>query len=322
MSTLADSLNLRPQEKRVIVVIAVVLFVILNVVLVFPRFKEYSIIQAQLKNTLGAIATNNAVIAKDNDPTTNGWRMQLAALEAQQGGMGAPKEIQLQQTVTALARASGVPPPETMSPVSQTVIGPGSQSEKFFESQSIRITVHSAEDALVRFLWDMGNDPSMIRVRELDLRPLDNNRYRLNAVITLTADYQKTGQAKPVLTATDAKAKPAAQPPTPAPAKAGVRAASLTNVTQPPARRGPATNPVPPAPGRAVPPPFPVPPMPGRAVTPPTPGQAATPPTAGRPITPPTPGRAVTPPAPASPAPGQSNMPAVPVRPPRTPAGG
>ena len=51
MSTSLDSLNLRPQEKRILVVIAVVVFVVLNLVLVVPRFKDYGKIKEQLKAT-------------------------------------------------------------------------------------------------------------------------------------------------------------------------------------------------------------------------------------------------------------------------------
>jgi hypothetical protein len=310
MSNLADSLNLRPQEKRIIVVIAFVVFVVLNLVLVFPRFKEYAKIHDQLIITQKTIATNKAVIFKDTNEV-NGLKGQLRDLEEQKGGAVTFKEIQLLETVSALARASGVPPPQSTSPVSSTVIGPGSQSDKFFESQSIRINVQSVEDALVKFLYDLGNDPAMIRVRELEMRPVDNNRYRLNAFITLIADYQKTAQAKPVLTAAGAAPKTAAQPPTPAPPRTGARAAS-TNVNPPPAGRGSAPAIGPPAPGRAA----------TSALPPPTAGRAITP----RGPVPPTPGRAVIPPMPVPPAPvlpamppvpGQSNLPAVPPRTPR-----
>src|SRR5208283_4328748 len=72
-------------------------------------------------------------------------------------------------------------------------IGPASQSDQFFERQSIRITAEATEDALVKFLYDVGNDPAMIRVWELQLNPLEPaQRFRLNASITLTADYRKT----------------------------------------------------------------------------------------------------------------------------------
>jgi hypothetical protein len=305
MSTFGKNLNLRPQEKRVIVVIAVIIFIILNIVLVFPRFRDYSIDKDQLWKTRGAIATNNAYIAKDIAP--GGFTEELARLEEQKGGAIAFKEIQLQETVTALARSSGVFI-QTISPASSAVIGPGSQADKFFESQSVRVNVQSAEDSLVKFLYDLGNDPAMIRVRELELRPLDNNRYRLNATFTLTAEYQKTLQAKPVLTAAEASPKKAGQPPAPATAKPAARVA--TNTANPPSpNRGTPTIPLPPVPGQRS-----TPPSPNRANQPLTPVKPM-PPTQGRPIMRPAPEPATKPPVPALPAlPAMSALPSMPAR--------
>lgn len=282
MSSALDSLNLRPQEKRVIVVIAAVVFVVLNLVLVFPRFKEYGKIEAELKKTRQTIATNNAIIAKDNDPV-HGWKKQLEDLEKQQGGVATFNEIALQETVTAQARVNNVFI-QTVSPVSFLRLGTASQSDKFFESESIRIVVQSPESNLVKFLYNVGNDPAMIRVWSLELNALDNNRYKLNAVITLTADYQKTAAPSPAPEKKPVIIKPPAQPTTPASPGAGARSAP-TNVNPATARRGP-----PPS----------VPPAPGRAVTPPSP----------------------VPSSPVPPAPGRSAVPPVPTRPPRTPVGG
>jgi hypothetical protein len=267
MSNWVDSLNLRPQEKRAIVAIAAVVFVILNLVLVFPHFKDYSQIQKQLKETSLAIATNKAIIAKDVNPV-NGLQVQLARLEKQPDGVVTfSKDIQLIQTVTDQARASGFIPTSQGAAAVQH-FGPTNLADKFFESQSARIQCQAAEDALVRFLFNLGNDPAMIRVRELDLKPVEPNRYKLNANITLIADYQKTNAPKAVLTATVAPPKPAAQPPAPVPKKAGARSAA-TNAA-PAASRTPPL-PAPPAPGRAGA--IPMPPVPTVPPVPPVPAR-------------------------------------------------
>ena len=269
MSSALDSLNLRPQEKRVIVVIVAVVFVVLNLVLVFPHFKDYGKIEAELKKTRQTIATNNAIIAKDKDPV-HGWKRELEDLEKQQGGVATFNEIALQETVTAQARVNNVFI-QTVSPVSFLRLGTASQSDKFFESESIRIVVQSAESNLVKFLYNVGNDPAMIRVWSLELHPLDNNRYKLNANITLTADYQKTAAPSPAPAKAVVTTNKAAQPSTPA-SRAGAPSPS-TNVNPATARRGPPPS-VPPAPGRAVTPPSPVPSSP----VPPAPGRSAVPP--------------------------------------------
>jgi hypothetical protein len=280
MSTLAGSLNLRPQEKRIIAVIAVVFFVVLNLILVFPHFKDYSNIQGQLKKTESDIQADRRIIEFDNAP--GGLKQHLSELQSGKGGSISSKEIQLQQTITDRARARGVFI-QTISGVSTTPVVPGSLSDKFFESQSIRIDVLAAEDNLVKFLWDVGNDPAMIRVRELQLHPTDNNRYKLNAIITLTADYQKTAPVQkptPILVET---------PKTPAKAATPPPSAARTTPTN--------ANPAP-APGRAGAPPLPTPPTPGRTNSAIRNPQSAIP-------------------SPTPPTPGRTNLPPVPPRPPR-----
>ena len=54
-----------------------------------------------------------------------------------------------------------------------------------------RISVDSQEPQLVSFLYNIGGDPAMIRVSELELSPQDQNRYRLRGTITLIANYAK-----------------------------------------------------------------------------------------------------------------------------------
>jgi hypothetical protein len=299
MNNLGDSLNLRPQEKRIIVVIAIIVFVVLNLVLVFPHFKDYGIYQKQLLDTRGAILKDKRVIELDNKP--GGLKEQLAQLQNGNGGVIASTPIELQKTITDQATGVFI---QTSGGVTPTRIGPESLADKFFESESIHMVVQAAEEPLVKFLYNVGNDPAMIRVRELELHPLDNNRYKLNAAITFTADYQRTvapKKAAPILT--PASVKTAAKAPT---------NASPTN-----AARSPATNATPAPPGKAPTPPAPsravAPPAPGRAGTPPAPGRAGTPPTPGRAGTPPTPGRAGTPPTPGQ----TNNLPPVPPRPPR-----
>ena len=280
MNNIGDSLNLRPQEKRIIVVIAIIVFVVLNLVLVFPHFKDYGIYQKQLIGTRQAIVNDKRVIELDNKP--GGLKEQLAQLQNGKGGVIASTPIELQKTITDQATGVFI---QTSGGVTPTHIGPESLADKFFESESIHMVVQAAEEPLVKFLYNVGNDPAMIRVRELELHPLDNNRYKLNAAITFTADYQRTvtpKKAAPILT--EAAVKTAAKAPTNASPTNTARSAS-TNAN--PASSG--KPPAPPAPGRAA-----APPAPGRAGTPPAPGRAGTPP-----------------------MPSQSNLPPVPPRLPR-----
>jgi len=226
MSAFVDSLNLRPQEKRIIVVIGVIVFVVLNFVFVFPQFKEKARTEAQLRATLQSNATEQVEIALDTNPA-NGLKKQLVKLQKQEGGDSGRfgGDIQLLKTVTDQARGAGMIV-QNWDPVSTSHMGVTNAGSQFFESQSMALKAMSKEENLVKFLYNVGNDPAMIRVRELDLRPGDANRYELSCRITLTADYKKTASTKAVPAKLEAPLVPTAKIPT----NTAPRAAARTNV--------------------------------------------------------------------------------------------
>jgi hypothetical protein len=75
-------------------------------------------------------------------------------------------------------------------------------NDVFFVEQVQNINVLAPEEQLVDFLYKLGNDSSMIRVRDLSLQP-DPPHMRLAADIKLVASYQKnpTGSAAKTSTA-------------------------------------------------------------------------------------------------------------------------
>ncbi|MGD1084040.1 MAG: hypothetical protein ABSA47_04715, partial [Verrucomicrobiota bacterium] len=242
MSTFIDSLNLRPQEKRLIGFVGVVAFVVLNLLFVRPHFKDYSSMKLQLQRTLFTNKLYSDKIAMDKS-----FQEELKKLQKQEGGSSTANlksEIQLQKTVSEKAHEANVNV-KNYDPVSLMRLGTNVASD-FFESQSIRITVEAMESNLVTFLVNVGDDPAMIRVQELDLHPLaDANRDKLAGQITLTADYKKNKE-----TATKpASTKPAASAPKPA-ATATIPAAPATKPAAPAGKPAtPATKPIqPPSP--------------------------------------------------------------------------
>jgi hypothetical protein len=209
MNSFFDSLNLRPQERRIIVVVGVIVFVTLNVMLVWPHFGDWNRLMIQINRARADIVRYNQEIAKDEDPK-NGFRKKLAKLQMQGGNKVLMSEQnQLQNTISEQAAKAGVVV-NVYAPIPTLHTGP---TNEFFEEQSVRITTESDEAQLVNFLFNVGTDSSMIRVRELDLKPLDQNRYRLRGNIILTANYQKKPATPPP--APPAAAKPLVRPPTP-----------------------------------------------------------------------------------------------------------
>ena len=182
-----DQLNLRPAEKRVVFVIIVVLFFVFNYVWVWPHFGDWGKIRGDLNTTRGKIADETKEILRDFD-ATNGYKKQLAHLEREQkGGVSQvfDESLLLQKTVGAQAPRCGV------DISSRTPGAPTQNTNEFFDEQTLSITFEAGESNLVNFLYNIGNDPSMVRIRELRLDPVDPGRYKLRGSILLAANYEK-----------------------------------------------------------------------------------------------------------------------------------
>jgi len=206
-----SQLNLTTQERRIVVVIFLVVIVVLNLLFVWPRFGDWARITKQLEEMRRTEDNYNRTIQLDLNPT-NGWRKDVDKLARQEGGSKIDTSVdpqnQLQQTIIAEERKTHVT-------VGNLTPGPV-KTNAFFEEDSTAITFESQEPQLVSFLFDMGNDPAMIRVAKLDLKPADlNTRYSLKGAITLTANYARKPAAA-VSAAAAVKpafgAKPAAAP--------------------------------------------------------------------------------------------------------------
>lgn len=263
MNNFLSQLDLTPQERRIVAIIFLVVIVVLNFLFVWPHFGEWGSINRQLGDMRNEIAKENRTIAIDRD-ATNGWQKQVATLIKKERKEGSSSldhstvdpQVQLQNTILAQERKTGVLI-KTRSP------GSVKTNDAFFEEHSTTISLESQEPQLVSFLYNMGNDPAMIRVAKLDLKPVDANRYKLNGSITLTANYAKkspTAGAHPAAVKPAPAAKSAAKPPTAPGAKpaaaAGTKPAGPP--ATPPVKRPPAGPPAPgarpPAPGAAKPP--------------------------------------------------------------------
>jgi len=196
-------LNLTVQERRIVMIIFAVVIVVLNYLFVWPRFGEWGRINKQLVQMRQTMTNNNRVILLDTNPS-NGWRKLVAQYALKEGGNVSEHpvdpQVQLQNAIMLEARKSGVNV--------QSYNAGSVKTNQFFEEHSTVITVESQEPQLISFLFNMGNDPAMIRVAKLDLKPADQNRYHLRGGITLTANYSRKPAAS-----TAKPAAPATKPP-------------------------------------------------------------------------------------------------------------
>ena len=206
MNGFLDQLNLTPQERRIVVVIAVVVFVVLNLLLVWPHFKDLGQVRKQLDDTRKKMQAWNKEILADVEPV-NGYKTTLKKLERQQGGGIINQQVQLQRTVSDQAIKTGVTVDE-IRPASSA----HPDTNEFYVEQSVKISFETQEAQLVNFLFNVGNDPAMIRVHELNLKTADANRYRLKGDAILTANY-----AKQTAVTAPKPSSPAGKPPAAAP---------------------------------------------------------------------------------------------------------
>jgi hypothetical protein len=97
-------------------------------------------------------------------PSTNGYKNEIGTtLERQQGGGIGNQQIQLQKSVSDQAIKTGVNVSETGPSLPARILTP-TNSTKNSLSRSLS---NARKSQLVNFLFNVGNDPAMIRVREL-----------------------------------------------------------------------------------------------------------------------------------------------------------
>src|SRR6266850_1439171 len=92
-------------------------------------------------------------------------------------------------------------------------VGQPAPTNQFFLERAQSLSIDAGEPQLVDFLYKLGSGSSMIRVRDLTLRP-DAPRFRLTGNIKLVASYQKKITARPTAGSTAPPAAPAAKPAT------------------------------------------------------------------------------------------------------------
>ncbi|MGA2866084.1 MAG: hypothetical protein ABSF95_16550 [Verrucomicrobiota bacterium] len=187
--------NLAPFEKRLVVGVGVVLFVVFNAWFVVPHFSDWERVGFRREKAQKKLLLFNAEIEQ--------LKTYKARIEQMKGeGYLVPAEDQVLHFATEVltkAAQSGV----SLSSFSRVTQRTNNQ---FFLEQSQTVTTTAKEQQLIAFLYNLGSSNSLIRVRDLGLRP-DAPRQQLNANIKLVASYQKN---LPVRAAPAAAARTAA----------------------------------------------------------------------------------------------------------------
>jgi len=199
MNTLFDKLNLRPQERRLVMVAMVVVFVVVNVWLVIPHFGEWKVVLGRLRkarDTTKVYSEESAKIPKHKE-TLEKMR--------DQGDFILPEDqaVTLMETVGREAATANI----YVANLKPAGGGP-IPNNPFFEEQRVTMLMPNAgEPELVDFLRKLGAGNSLVRIRDMDLRP-DATGVKLSVNLTIVGNYLKKPGAKPKAGARPATKRP------------------------------------------------------------------------------------------------------------------
>lgn len=220
MKSFFDKLNLRPQERRLVVIVGSVLFAVINFWFVFPHFGDLGKLQNKKDYAQKTLAKYKAELAKKDQ-----YERDLKRLEASGGYLPSEEQaLELQREAYQQAQATGVVILRS-DPGRSTL----QRTNSFFEEQTLVISVLTGEKEFVDFLYNLGKGQSLTRVSSMNLQR-DPSQTKLQGPITLVKSYQKKPPQRAAVTPVVAAAagKPAATKPaptTPAPAPAGTKGA-------------------------------------------------------------------------------------------------
>ena len=177
--------QLRPLERRLAVGVLVVFILVLNWVFIWPHYSDWGDLRSRFEVAKQKLALYQTTILQ-----TSNYEAQVKVFESQ-GDVVAPEDqsINFLRAIQAQALASDVGMSSMGRPSTRT-------NDAFFVEQIQNINVTATDEQLVDFLYKLGSDASMIRVRDLELQP-DTPHQKLNANIRLVASYRRNAPAGP-----------------------------------------------------------------------------------------------------------------------------
>lgn len=222
MTSVFDKLNLAPAERRLVVIVGIVVFVVLNFWLVFPEFGEWAKNEERIRAASMKLKTFQDEIARKAT-----YEKELKELQ-KQGSEVATEEaaLRLSQEVNSQAALSGVTI-SSMTPMQRQSLT--SKTNSFFDEASVTVSINTSEKELIEFLYRLADKDLLIRAKSMQLTP-DPSRMRLQGPITLVKSFQRrpppkpspiaarpTASASPSAAKTNAPAAAAPKPATPVP---------------------------------------------------------------------------------------------------------
>jgi hypothetical protein len=205
MNSLFDKLNLRPQERRLVVIVAIVVFVVLNLWLVIPMFGDYGKYQQRILDSETKLKGYQDEINKRD-------AYQKDLNELKKGGSYVPTEeaaLRLSQEVNSQAALSGVTITSITPLTRQTTTG---KTNAFFEEAAVTVNVNTGEKELIDFLFRLADKETLVRAKSMNIST-DPSRMRLQGQVTLVKSFQRRPPPKVTAAVTAAPKPPPSGPP-------------------------------------------------------------------------------------------------------------
>jgi len=186
-----DRLKLTPSERRLVVVIGAVVFLVVNYWLVWPRFGDFAALSHEIETLDQKREQYEKEVAR-----RPAYDALLRKLQAAGSVLPAGEErIQFRSDMERLAREVGIAVPRWGEVLPER--GVGTATNAFFESISLSMSqISGAEEQFVEFLHRVGSSNSTIRVKELTLAPGNydpraQGKTNLVGTVKLVASVQK-----------------------------------------------------------------------------------------------------------------------------------
>lgn len=187
MNQIFDKLNLKPEERRLAVIFLAIFFVFVNYMYVFPKFKELESTQQKTQLAENKLAMYRL---KTNQIPTLESTLALLGQKAGPSVQDNPRQRSiLSATVDRMARKHEVTIVR-QSQIREVSPEPG-QTNQFFTELEIPVSIEGTEEQIVNFLFSIGNEDSLIRVRSLTLSPSRRGGLFLAGQLNLVASFLK-----------------------------------------------------------------------------------------------------------------------------------
>lgn len=219
MSSYFDKLGLSPQERRLVVIVGVVVFIVINWWVIIPMFGDWGRYEQRIKDAGTEVDKYRKEIERQPE-----YERKLKELQ-KQGSEVASEEaaLRLQQEVINQANLTGLGY-GTITPVNRASVV---KTNAFFDEASVNVSINTGEKELVDFLVRLADRELLIRAKSMDIGP-DPSQTRLQGNLTLVKSYQRKPPPK-------ASTAPARTQTTPAPAGNAARPPAVTPVPAKPA---------------------------------------------------------------------------------------